>query len=99
MNLFITESLIYSVCQYIIMVKRLCISISDLDSQWLEENKISPSGLLQDEIKHIRAIRNNNQQIIDELQEKVNKGEKARENLQKIVLEYDELLNKNGIIH
>jgi len=36
------------------MVKRLCISVSDEDAEFIGVNKISPSSMLQQEIQRLR---------------------------------------------
>lgn len=84
--------LIYSVCQYILMVVRLCISISELDKDFLDVMQLSPSGLLKQRIEQIRKDSSNYQNMLEI-------REKAIINLQSKVNEYSQLLTKNGIIH
>lgn len=74
------------------MVKRLCISVSDEDAEFLEVMHFSPSGLIKQRIEEIKRDSAN-------YQDKVKALEGARAALQKLVQDYDKLLTENGIIH
>lgn len=80
------------------MVKRLCISLSDEDAQWLDENNESPSKLIQDEIKRIRAISQTYSQQLQDMQMKVQVREEALLKLNQKIMDLQEVLDKNGIV-
>lgn len=74
------------------MVKRLCISVTDEDAEFLDLMQLSPSGICKQRIEQIKQDSSNYQNKLKAL-------EGARDALQKRVLELDELLTKHGIVH
>lgn len=75
------------------MVKRLCISISDLEYEWIEQNKMSPSKLLQDEIKRVREIMQTSSEIIGELNMKITAREEHISKLNMRIMEMGEKID------
>jgi len=74
------------------MVKRLCISVSDEDAEFLEIMQLSPSGICKQRIEEIKRDSANYQNKLKAL-------EGAREVMAKKIAEYDALLTQNGIVH
>jgi len=74
------------------MVKRLCISVTDEDAEFLDLMQLSPSGICKQRIEEIKRDSRN-------YQDKLKMLEGARDALQKKIAEYDKLLTDNGIIH
>lgn len=80
------------------MVKRLCISLSDEDAIWLEENKQSPSKIIQSEIKRIKEVTQTAAQEIKGLQQDLIKRENAILNLNKYIYELQDQLEKKNVL-
>jgi len=74
------------------MVKRLCISVSDEDADFLDLMQLSPSGICKQRIEEIKRDSKN-------YQDKLKALEGAREVMARKIAEYDKLLTENGIIH
>lgn len=75
------------------MVKRLCISLSDEEAEWLEMNKMSPSRLLQDEIKRVREVSQTYQEIVKDLQMKIEVREEHILKLNNKIMEMGEKID------
>lgn len=69
------------------MVKRLCISVSDEDSDYLEVNKVSPSRLLQEEIRRMREIDKTYKARMEDLLMKIQVREEKILKLNDIIME------------
>jgi len=74
------------------MVKRLCISVTDEDAEFLDVMQLSPSGICKQRIEEIKRDSRN-------YHDKLKILEGARDAMAKKIAEYDKLLTENGIIH